>query len=154
MELIKSKPYLKEIENSAVYDVAQVTPLSKAETLSKRLKNIVLLKREDLQPIFSFKLRGAYNKLSKLKARGELGPVIAASAGNHAQGVAYSSNKMKIAATIVMPVTRPSIKVDSVKKYGAEVILKGDNFDECFEFAKNLVIKITCYLFIHMMTKK
>ena len=148
MELIKSKPYLKEIENSAVYDVAQVTPLSKAETLSKRLKNIVLLKREDLQPIFSFKLRGAYNKLSKLKARGELGPVIAASAGNHAQGVAYSSNKMKIAATIVMPVTTPSIKVDSVKKYGAEVILKGDNFDECFEFAKKFGNKNNM-LFIH-----
>ena len=148
MELRKSKPYLKKISNSHVYDVANVTPLTKAAILSKRLKNNILIKREDMQPIFSFKLRGAYNKLAKLKKRGILQPVIAASAGNHAQGVAYAAKKIGVKATIVMPITTPSIKVFSVRSYGAKVILYGDNFDESCEQA-NKLSKKNNLIFIH-----
>ena len=148
MELRKSKPYLKKISNSHVYDVANVTPLTKAGILSKRLKNNILIKREDMQPIFSFKLRGAYNKLAKLKKRGILQPVIAASAGNHAQGVAYAAKKIGVKATIVMPITTPSIKVFSVRRYGAKVVLYGDNFDESCEQA-NKLSKKNNLIFIH-----
>ncbi len=142
------KKYVGLIESSNVYDVAQITPVTKANQLSKLLKNEVLLKREDLQPIFSFKIRGAYNKLSKLKQKGIKGPFIAASAGNHAQGVAFGAKSLGLKAYIVMPITTPSIKVNSVKNYGGKVILYGDNFDEAFQHAKFLA-KEQGYIFIH-----
>ena len=148
MKKTKSSSYVHKIKTSNVYDVATVTPLSKLDRLSKDLGNSVLLKREDLQPIFSFKLRGAYNKLSKLKKKGNTKKVIAASAGNHAQGVAYAAKKLSISAIIIMPVTTPSIKVNSVKYYGAKVILYGDNFDEAFAYAKQLSLKKNI-VFIH-----
>ncbi len=121
-----------------VYDVAQETPLERAPTLSGRLKNDVYLKREDLQPVFSFKLRGAYNKISNLSPDALERGVITASAGNHAQGVALSAQKLGIRAVIVMPVTTPSIKVDAVRARGGEVVMFGDNFDAAFEHAKSL----------------
>ena len=127
MNLSNIKKYVGLIESSNVYDVAQITPVTKANQLSKLLKNEVLLKREDLQPIFSFKIRGAYNKLSKLKQKGIKGPFIEASAGNHAKGVAFGAKSLGLKAYIVMPITTPSIKVNSVKNYGGKVILYGDN---------------------------
>ena len=138
MKKTKSYKYLSKIVNSSVYDVAIVSPISKAIKLSNILENKILLKREDLQPIFSFKLRGAYNKLSKIAEKGIHKQVIAASAGNHAQGVAYAAQHLGLKSTIVMPITTPSIKVDSVKSFGAKVILYGDNFDEAFIHAKKL----------------
>ena len=106
MNSSKIKKYVGLIESSNVYDVAQITPVTKANQLSKLLKNEVLLKREDLQPIFSFKIRGAYNKLSKLKQKGIKGPFIAASAGNHAQGVAFGAKSLGLKAYIVMPILK------------------------------------------------
>ena len=122
--------YLKKILNARVYDVAQVTPIHVAKRLSARLANTVLLKREDLQPVFSFKLRGAYNKMFRLSAETRERGVIAASAGNHAQGVALAADKLKIPAYIVMPETTPAIKTRAVRDRGAEIILHGDSFDE------------------------
>ena len=148
---MKSNKYIKYIyliETSNVYDVAQVTPVTKANTLSKHLKNEIFLKREDLQPVFSFKIRGAYNKLANLKRNGQVKPVIAASAGNHAQGVAFGARSLKLKAFIVMPVTTPAIKVNSVKNYGGKVILKGDTFDEAYDYALKLAKK-EGYAFIH-----
>ena len=117
--------YIKEIENSNVYDVAKVTPISFLNKISSKYKNKIYLKREDLQPIFSFKCRGAYNKISNLSDDQKSRGIIAASAGNHAQGVAMSASKLKISAVIVMPTTTPSIKIESVKKFGVEVLLFG-----------------------------
>ena len=131
-KLTASTKYLAKINSSNVYDVVVPTPLFLAPILSKNFKNKILLKREDLQPVFSFKIRGAYNKLSKLKKKGDLKRVVAASAGNHAQGVAFSAKKLLLKATIVMPITTPSIKVNSVKNLGAKVVLYGDNFDEAY----------------------
>ena len=148
MNSSKIKRYVGLIESSNVYDVAQITPVTKANQLSKLLKNEVLLKREDLQPIFSFKIRGAYNKLSKLKQKGIKGPFIAASAGNHAQGVAFGAKSLGLKTYIVMPITTPLIKVNSVKNYGGKVILFGDNFDEAFQHAKFLAQE-KGYIFIH-----
>ena len=136
--MIKSSKYVKKIKSTNVYDVADKSPITKAEGLSLQYGNNILLKREDMQPVFSFKLRGAYNKLSKLNKNEINKSVIAASAGNHAQGVAFASLQLGLKATIVMPVTTPSIKIDSVKRFGAEVILNGDNFDEAFKFAKEM----------------
>ena len=136
--MIKSSKYVKKIRSTNVYDVANKSPITKAEGLSLQYGNNILLKREDMQPVFSFKLRGAYNKLSKLNKNGKNKSVIAASAGNHAQGVAFASLKLGLKATIVMPVTTPSIKIDSVKRFGAKIILSGDNFDEAFKFAKEM----------------
>ena len=117
--------YIKKILNARVYDVAVETPLEAADLLSERLGNRVLLKREDLQPCFSFKLRGAYNKISGLsKAEAKRG-VIAASAGNHAQGVALSAHKLGIKALVVMPRTTPEIKVNAVRRWGARILLHG-----------------------------
>ena len=110
--------YLEAILNANVYDVAIETPLQDAPLLSERLGNRLLLKREDLQPVFSFKLRGAYNKMSRLPARALRRGVVAASAGNHAQGVALAAQRLGTTATIVMPVTTPQIKVDSVAALG------------------------------------
>jgi threonine dehydratase len=121
---------LHDVLTSRVYDVARETPLDAAPRLSQRLDNEVLLKREDLQPVFSFKLRGAYNKIAHLTEKERARGIIAASAGNHAQGVAYSAQKLRLRAVIVMPQTTPRIKVDAVKSMGAEVVLAGDNYDQ------------------------
>ena len=111
--------YLEAVLNANVYDVAIETPLQEAPLLSQRLGNRLFLKREDLQPVFSFKLRGAYNKMSRLSAAELRRGVVAASAGNHAQGVALAAQRLGTAATIVMPVTTPQIKIDSVAALGA-----------------------------------
>ncbi len=109
--------YLKRILSAKVYDVARETELEKATDLSARLHNTILLKREDNQPVFSFKLRGAYNKMAQLSPASLKKGVIAASAGNHAQGVALAAAKLKCKAVIVMPVTTPQVKVDAVKSH-------------------------------------
>jgi threonine dehydratase len=131
-----------------VYDVAIETPLEKAHKLSARLGCDVLLKREDMQPVHSFKLRGAYTKMASLSLRERKKGVIAASAGNHAQGVALSAAHLKTKATIVMPVTTPSIKVEAVKSYGADVVLQGDSYNDAYDYAQQLVKK-TGQTFIH-----
>lgn len=130
--------YIQKIESAKVYDVALKTPLEEAEGLSRRLGNRVFLKREDLQPVFSFKLRGAYNKMANLSADALSHGVITASAGNHAQGVAMSASKLGIESLIVMPRTTPSIKVDSVRHLGGSIVLHGDTYDEAYEHAKVL----------------
>jgi threonine dehydratase len=130
--------YLERILTARVYDVAQESPLEPAPNLSNRLHNRLLLKREDMQPVFSFKLRGAYNKMAKLpQARLKHG-VVAASAGNHAQGVALAAQRLGCNATIVMPVTTPAIKVQAVEARGATVVLHGDSYDEACVRAKEL----------------
>jgi threonine dehydratase len=113
-----SRDYIKQILTARVYDVAVESSLDVATTLSSRLNNRILLKREDQQPVFSFKLRGAYNKIARLSAQRRSQGVVAASAGNHAQGVALASNRLKIKAIIVMPRTTPSIKVCAVRSFG------------------------------------
>src|SRR5258708_4242676 len=123
-------PLVFDILTSRVYDVARETPLDPAPLLSARLDNVVLLKREDQQPIFSFKIRGAYNRIVQLSAAERAAGVIAASAGNHAQGVALSARRLGIRAVIVMPRTTPEIKVDAVKRLGAEAGLVGDHYAE------------------------
>jgi threonine dehydratase len=130
---------LKLILTSRVYEAAIETPLEESAVLSRDLGNRVLLKREDLQPIFSFKLRGAYNKIAHLSAEERACGVIAASAGNHAQGVAFSAKKLGIRAVIVMPVTTPRIKVAAVEGYGAEVVLHGDSYSEAAAHCDRLV---------------
>lgn len=130
---------VKRILQARVYDVAIESPLTEAPVLSRRLKNHVLIKREDLQPVFSFKLRGAYNKIVQLSADELAKGVITASAGNHAQGVALASRKLGIRGTIVMPQTTPDIKVNAVKALGGHVILHGDNYDEAFAHSQVLM---------------
>ena len=130
--------YLEKILNARVYDVAQQTPLEVAPGLSRRLGNRLLLKREDLQPVFSFKLRGAYNKMAGLSPAQLARGVIAASAGNHAQGVALAAQKLGCRALIVMPVTTPRIKIEAVAQRGARVVLHGDTVAEAFEHAHRL----------------
>lgn len=130
--------YIERILRARVYDVAQETPLDLAKSLSERLQNTVMLKREDLQSVFSFKLRGAYNKMVSLKSLQRKAGVIAASAGNHAQGVALSAQRLDIQATIVMPRTTPDIKVNSVRQRGAKTILHGDSYDEAYQYALQL----------------
>lgn len=127
--------YREKIEHSHVYDVAKVTPLELQTNLSKRIQNNVLLKREDMQPVFSFKLRGAYNKMASLSAEILAKGVIAASAGNHAQGVALSAQRLNCRAVIVMPTTTPQIKIDAVKARGAEVVLFGDSYSDAYTHA-------------------
>jgi len=140
--ILKSPPahleYLKKILTSRVYDVAVQTPLQRAPRLSSLLENEVYFKREDLQPIFSFKLRGAYNKMTHLShAELERG-VITASAGNHAQGVAFSAQKLGVRAVIVMPATTPAIKVNACRARGAEVVLFGDSYSDAEAHALEL----------------
>ena len=130
--------YVKRILQSRVYDVAVETPIHAAPLISKRIGNRVLLKREDLQPVFSFKLRGAYNKLCQLTQEQLALGVICASAGNHAQGLALAASSMGIKATIVMPRTTPDIKVSSVRRHGGKVVLHGDSFDEALAQALKL----------------
>ncbi len=132
------KAYRARIEAAQVYAVARVTPLDEAPRLSARLRNRILLKREDLQPVYSFKLRGAYNKIAKLPDEARARGVICASAGNHAQGVALSAQRLGIPAWIVMPRTTPSIKVEAVRSYGGRAVLHGDTFDDAKEHADKL----------------
>ena len=130
--------YIKKILDARVYDIAVETPVDKAPLLSKRFNNHILLKREDLQPVFSFKLRGAYNKMLHLSQEELDRGVIAASAGNHAQGLAMSALKLGVKATIVMPKTTPQIKVDAVRARGAKVVLHGDAYDDASAHALTL----------------
>ncbi len=130
--------YLVQILTARVYDVAQESPLEYAPNLSARLNNKLLLKREDMQSVFSFKLRGAYNKMAQLPPDLLAQGVIAASAGNHAQGVALGAKKLGTKAIIVMPITTPQVKVDAVKARGGEVILHGDTYDDAYAFARQL----------------
>jgi threonine dehydratase len=139
---------LRLILNSRVYDVAQETPLERAHRLSKRLGNDVLLKREDLQPVFSYKLRGAYNRIAHMTETERARGVIAASAGNHAQGVAFSARHLGLNALIVMPKTTPAIKVEAVAELGAEVVLEGDNYTEAKRHCDELVVT-TGRTFVH-----
>jgi threonine dehydratase len=133
-----TQDYLERVLTSRVYDVAIETPLEEAPNLSRRCGNRVLLKREDLQPVFSFKLRGAYNKMARLTPAQLVRGVITASAGNHAQGVALSARKLGCKATIVMPVTTPQIKIDSVLGFGGNVVLRGDSFSDAYLHAVTL----------------
>jgi threonine dehydratase len=130
--------YVRLIDEASVYDVAERTPLEFATNLSERLGNRILMKREDLQPVFSFKLRGAYNKLANLPQEALDAGVICSSAGNHAQGVALAAKKKNIRAIIVMPITTPTIKVDAVRALGGEVILHGDAYDDAYARAREL----------------
>jgi len=131
--------YVKKILSSRVYDVAVETPIHAAPFLSERLDNTVLLKREDLQPVFSFKIRGAYNKLALLSDEQRACGVVTASAGNHAQGLAYAARHLGVKATIVMPRTTPEIKVRAVRARGAKVVLHGDAFDEALAYSQKLI---------------
>ncbi|MDP1930284.1 MAG: threonine ammonia-lyase, biosynthetic [Gammaproteobacteria bacterium] len=140
--------YVKDILSAKVYDVAIETPIQKAAILSQRFNNEVLLKREDLQPVHSFKLRGAYNKMVGLSDEAAKKGVIAASAGNHAQGVAMAGTRLGIKTIIVMPVTTPKIKIDAVKSLGGKVILHGDTYNEAATHAQELV-KEKGYTFVH-----
>lgn len=133
--------YLEKILKARVYDVAQETPLEIAPRLSDRLHNKILLKREDVQSVFSFKLRGAYNKMAQLPAELLQRGVIAASAGNHAQGVALGARKLGTTAMIVMPITTPQVKVDAVKARGGQVVLHGDTYDDACAYAKQLEVE-------------
>ena len=142
------KDYAEKTRNARVYDVAKKTPLEAAPGLSIRLNNRVLLKREDLQPVFSFKLRGAYNKISQLTEAQRQKGVIAASAGNHAQGVALAAQRLGLDALIVMPKTTPDIKVRAVEQMGGEVILHGNAYDDAYKHAM-VVAKDLGMTFIH-----
>ena len=130
--------YIERILKARVYDVAIESPLEPAPRLSRRLGNRVLFKREDLQPVFSFKLRGAYNKIVSLPPEVARRGIVTASAGNHAQGVALAANRLGYPATIAMPTTTPEIKVQAVRDLGGEVVLHGDDFDHAFEYAVEL----------------
>ncbi|MAF01813.1 MAG: threonine ammonia-lyase, biosynthetic [Herbaspirillum sp.] len=133
-----SNDYLKKILTARVYDVAQETPLELANTLSQRIDNRIYFKREDMQSVFSFKLRGAYNKMAHLTPAQLKRGVICASAGNHAQGVALSAARLGCRAVIVMPTTTPQVKIDAVKARGGEVVLFGDSFTDAYEHALTL----------------
>ncbi|MDG1960095.1 MAG: threonine ammonia-lyase, biosynthetic [Candidatus Binatia bacterium] len=130
--------YIERIRKARVYDVAERTPLELAPRLSERLGNQVLIKREDLQSVFSFKLRGAYNKMAQLTERQRADGVIAASAGNHAQGVALAAQKLGLRALVVMPTTTPSIKIQAVQARGVETMLVGDSYDDAYTHARKL----------------
>ncbi len=130
--------YLKKILTARVYDVAVESALEPARALGRRLHNTVLLKREDQQPVFGFKLRGAYNKMAHLSAEQLQRGVICASAGNHAQGVAMSARRLGTRAVVVMPTTTPQLKVDAVKTLGGEVVLHGDSYSDAYEHAARL----------------
>jgi threonine dehydratase len=135
---LKPADYLKKILNARVYDVAVESALEPARNLSRRLHNKVLLKREDQQPVFSFKLRGAYNKMAHLSAEELKRGVICASAGNHAQGVALSAHRLGARAVIVMPVTTPQMKIDAVKALGGEAVLHGESYSDAYSHAVEL----------------
>src|SRR5579862_1687907 len=129
---MSSDDYLQRVLKARVYDVAIESPLEPAPRLSQRLGNKILFKREDLQPVFSFKLRGAYNKIAHLSPTIAAQGVICASAGNHAQGMALAARHRGIPAVVVMPRTTPDIKVRAVRELGAEVVLHGDGYDAAY----------------------
>ena len=133
--------YVKKILSSEVYDVAVETPLEAAPFLSTRLNADVSFKREDLQPIHSFKIRGAYNRIVKLGEHERERGVLAASAGNHAQGVALAASRLGIQATIVMGLNTPAIKIEAVQRLGAEVVLQGDTYDDAAQHAHALAAR-------------
>ncbi|MEH2412912.1 threonine ammonia-lyase, biosynthetic [Nostoc sp.] len=133
--------YLIQILTARVYDVAQETPLEYAPNLSARLNNQLLLKREDMQSVFSFKLRGAYNKMVQLPLQILAKGVIAASAGNHAQGVALAAQRLGTKAIIVMPITTPQVKVDAVRMRGGAVVLYGNTYDDAYSYARELEVE-------------
>jgi len=139
---------LNGIETTSIYELAVCSPIECADSLSARLKNKIFFKREDLQPVFSFKIRGAFHKLNLLSANQRQKGVITASAGNHAQGVALGSRELGIKALIIMPVTTPEIKVQAVKTLGAEVVLHGDNYDDALKLSLRLAEE-EGYEFIH-----
>ena len=139
---------LKNILTSRVYEAAVETPLEESPVLSRALNNRVLIKREDMQPVFSFKLRGAYNKIAHLDENERQNGVITASAGNHAQGVAFAARQLGVKATIVMPVTTPAIKVAAVERLGGRIVLHGDNYSEAAERCSELVEE-SGEIFIH-----
>jgi threonine dehydratase len=147
-QAIPAADYVDLIRSAVVYDVAIKTPLDLASNLSVRLGNRILLKREDLQSVFSFKLRGAYNKLTTLPQDVLDAGIICSSAGNHAQGVALAAQRMGIRAVIVMPVTTPSIKVEAVRTLGGEVVMHGDTYDDAYAHARELE-KVRQLTFIH-----
>ena len=140
--------YVREILDSRVYDVAVRTPLDPMVKLGARLGRAVFLKREDLQPIFSFKIRGAYNRMAQMSEAERAAGAICASAGNHAQGVALSAARLGMRAVIVMPVTTPPIKIDAVRRLGGEVVLHGDAFDDAYAHARALA-EAEGLVFIH-----
>ncbi len=135
---MNDQDYLDRIENARVYDVATETPLEEARGLSARIANRVLMKREDLQPVFSFKLRGAYNKIAALSDAEVANGVICSSAGNHGQGVALAAQRRGIRAVIVMPLTTAQIKIGAVRELGGEVVLHGDTYDDAYAHAREL----------------
>ncbi len=139
---------IRQILTSRVYEAAIETSLDEAVALSARLNNRILLKREDQQPVFSFKLRGAYNKIANLSNEERARGVIAASAGNHAQGVAFAARQLSISALIVMPVTTPAIKIEAVKRFGGKVVLHGNNYSEAADHVEKL-IRETGMTFVH-----
>jgi threonine dehydratase len=140
--------YIEKILSARVYDVAIESPLEEAPALSRRLGNRMMLKREDLQKIFSFKIRGAHNKIWQLSRQQPLEGVVASSAGNHAQGVALAARNLGLKAVIVMPRTTPGIKVDAVRALGAKAILHGDAYDEAYAHAREIEAE-KGYPFIH-----
>jgi len=140
--------YLQRILTAKVYDVARETELDPARSLSARLGNQILLKREDNQPVFSFKLRGAYNKMAHLTAEQLARGVICASAGNHAQGVALGSKRLGCRAVIVMPETTPRVKVDAVRALGGEVVLVGESYNDAYDHAMQLA-EVEGLTFVH-----
>ncbi len=143
-----SERYIKKILSARVYEVARETPLEYAPVLSRRLHNHVWIKREDLQPVFSFKCRGAFNKMANLSAAQLRQGVVASSAGNHAQGVALAAARLGARALIVMPRTTPQIKVDAVRNLGSHVVLHGDTYDEAYTHARRLA-RAKDLVFIH-----
>src|SRR5665213_1948247 len=143
-----SEDYLQRILKARVYDVAIEAPLDAAPRLSRRLGNRVLFKREDLQPVFSFKIRGAYNKIAQLSSISAQRGVICASAGNHAQGVALGARTRGIPAVIVMPSTTPEIKVQAVAALGGEIVLHGDDYDQAYDHAVELA-RQRALVFVH-----
>jgi len=143
-----SRSYIEKILRARVYDVAVESPLQRANRLSGRMANEVLLKREDEQQVFSFKLRGAYNKIYNLPEEQRTAGVVAASAGNHAQGVALAGQRLGVNATIVMPVTTPAIKVETVRRLGGKAVLQGDSYDDAYAHAMKLA-KDRGLTFIH-----
>src|ERR1700734_2069213 len=143
-----ASPYIERILKARVYDVAIESPLEEAPRLSRRLGNTVMLKREDLQPVFSFKLRGAYNRIAHLSDAAAKRGVVCASAGNHAQGVALAARRRGIAAVIVMPRTTPQIKVQAVIDLGGEVVLHGDDYDTALDRALELA-RERSLVFVH-----
>src|ERR1700694_2832604 len=140
---MKNDGYLEKILTAKVYDVAIESPLELASAISRRTGNHILLKREDKQPVFSFKLRGSYNKMAHLTPEKLARGVICASAGNHAQGVALAAQRLNAKATVVMPVTTPRIKVTAVSSRGAKVELHGDSYHDAYLHARALARKRT-----------